>query len=113
MRCTVPPAERTFNLEINSVRLEENLWCRVRYFLLSGHLSCDVDGTSAEKTFTLVIGTVPSVERTFTFVIGMVPFAERTFTCVYISRSLRFLVPAEGDQLLQHQQESSGSSEEA
>jgi hypothetical protein len=85
-----------------------------------------VDGTSAERTFTLVIGTVPSVERTFTLVIGTVPSvertftfvidtvpsAERTFTCVYISRSLRFLVPAEGDQLLQHQQESSGPSEE-
>jgi len=71
-----------------------------------------VDGTSAERTFTLVIGTVPSVERTFTLVIGTVPSAERTFTCVYISRSLRFLVPAEGDQLLQYQ-ESSGSSEEA
>ena len=71
-----------------------------------------MDGTSAERTFTLVIGTVPSVERTFTFVIGTVPSAERTFTCVYISRSLRFLVPAEGDQLLQHQQESSGPSEE-
>ncbi len=70
-----------------------------------------MDGTSAERTFTLVIGTVPSVERTFTFVIGTVPSAERTFTCVYISRSLRLLVPAKGDQLVQHQ-ESSGSSEE-
>ncbi len=29
-------------------------------------VSCDVDGTSAERTFTLVIGTVSSVERTFT-----------------------------------------------
>ncbi len=88
--------------------------CRVRYFLLGGHLSCDVNGTgtSAERTFTLVIGTVPSVERTFTLVIGTVPSAERTFTCVYISRSLRFLVPAEGDQLPQLQQGSSGPSEE-
>jgi hypothetical protein len=71
-----------------------------------------VDGTSAERTFTLEIGTVPSVKRTYTLVIGTVPSAERTFPCVYISRSLRFLVPAEGDQLLQHQQESSGPSEE-
>ena len=70
-----------------------------------------MDGTSAERTFTLVIGTVPSVERTFTFVIGTVPSAERTFTCVYISRSLRFLVPAQGAPQLQHQ-ESSGPSEE-
>jgi hypothetical protein len=54
-----------------------------------------VDGTSAERTFTLVIGTIPSVERTFTLVIGTVPPAERTFTCVYISRNLRCLVPAE------------------
>ncbi len=67
---------------------------------------------------TLVICTVPPVEsisvlvRTFNLVIGTVPSAERTFTCVYISRSLRSLVPAEGDQLLQHQQESSGPSEE-
>jgi hypothetical protein len=30
----------------------------VRYFLLSGHLSCDVYGTSAERSFTLVIGSV-------------------------------------------------------
>jgi len=71
-----------------------------------------VDGTSAERTFTLVIGTVPSIERTFTLVIGTVSSAERTFTCVYISRSLRILVPAEGDQLPQHQQKSSGPSEE-
>ena len=70
-----------------------------------------MDGTSAERTFTLEIGTVPSVKRTYTLVIGTVPSAERTFTCVYISRSLRFLVPAEGDQQLQHQ-ESSGPSEE-
>ncbi len=67
---------------------------------------------SAERTLTLVIGTVPSVERTFTLVIGTILSAERTFMCVYISRSLRFLVPAEGDQLLHHQQESSDPSEE-
>ena len=66
-----------------------------------------MDGTSAERNFTL-----PSVERTFALVIGTVSSAERTFTFMYISRSLRFLVPAEGDQLLQHQQESSGPSEE-
>ncbi len=49
-----------------------------------------------------MIGTVPSVERTFTLVIGTVCSAERTFTYVYISKSLSILVPAEGDQLLQH-----------
>ena len=41
-----------------------------------------MDGTSAERTFTLVIGTVPPVERTFTLVIGTVPSVERTFTLV-------------------------------
>ncbi len=84
---TVPPVERTFTLVIGTV-------------------------PPVERTFTLVIGTVPPVERTFTLVIGTVPSAERTFTCVYISRSLRFLVPAEGDQQLQHQQGFSGPSEE-
>ena len=57
---------------------------------------------------TLVICTVPPVEsisvlvRTFNLVIGTVLSAEKTFTYVYISRSLSFLVLAEGDQLLQH-----------
>ncbi len=64
--------------------------------------SCDRYGPSFERTLTLVISTVPSVERTFTLVIGTVLSAERTFTYVYISRSLSFLVPEEGDQLLQH-----------
>jgi hypothetical protein len=101
---TVPSAERAFTLVIGTVPPSVE-----RTFTL-------VIGTvpSAERAFTLVIGTVPpSVERTFTLVIGTVPSAERTFTCVYISRSLRFLVPVEGDQLLQHQQESSGPSEES
>ena len=60
-----------------------------------------------------MIGTVPSVQRTFTLVIGTVLSAEKTFTYVYISRSLSFLVLAEGDQLLQHQQGSAGPSEES